>query len=107
MISWVDDLILLGTPSDVEKMKSDLMGAFDCKSKGALTKYVGSKIDVTRGKNGIAQVKFTQPVLLQKLKDEFLVPVEGKAPMTPAVSGQILLKGDGTDVIESKEMTKF
>ena len=47
MISWVDDLILLGTPNNIEKMKSDLMSAFKCKSEGMLTEYVGSKINVT------------------------------------------------------------
>ena len=107
MISWVDDFMLFGTPDDVERMKSDLMSAFECKPEGPLTEYVGSKIDITRKENGIARVKFTQPVQLQKLKDEFLIPIEGKNPLTPAVAGQVLLKGDGSGTIDPKEITKF
>ena len=46
-------------------------------------------------------------MLLQKLKDDFLVPIIGKVPMTPAVVGQILFKGDGSDDVDPKEMTKY
>ena len=107
MISWVNDFMLLGTPDDVERMKSDSMSIFKCKPEGPLTEYVGSKIDITRKENGIARVKFTQPVLLQKLKDEFLIPIEGKNPLTPAVAGQVLLKGDGIGTVDPKEITEF
>ena len=46
-------------------------------------------------------------MLLQKLKDEHLVPVSGKIPVTQAIAGQVLLKGDGSGTIEPKEITKF
>ena len=107
MILWVNDFMLLGSQDDVEKMKSDLMSTFECKPEGPSIEYVGSEIDITRKDNGIARVKFTQPVLLQTLKDKFLFPVEGKDPLTPAVAGQVLLKGNGSGTIDQKEVTKF
>ena len=74
MILWVDDFMLLGALDDIEKMKADLMSLFECKPEGPLAEYVGSKINIIQKESGIASVKFTQPVLLQKLKDELLVP---------------------------------
>ena len=44
------------------QMKTDLSNAFECKDKGALKDYVGSKIDIKRLESGLATVKFTQPV---------------------------------------------
>ena len=49
-----------------------MKSAFECTCEGALTEYEGSKIDIKRKSNGLADVKFTQPVLVQKLKDEYL-----------------------------------
>jgi hypothetical protein len=45
--------------------------------------------------DGLETIKNTQPVLVQKLEDEFDLP-SGKAPSTPAVAGQVLVPGDGT-----------
>ena len=52
-------------------MEKDLADAFDCKCEGELTEYVGSKIDIASNIDGLGTVKFTQPVLVQKLEDEF------------------------------------
>ena len=68
--------------------------------------YLGSKIDVTRLPSGLATVKFTQPVLLQKLRDEFDLP-GGKNPKTPAVAGQVLVRGDGSGTLVGAEATKY
>ena len=103
----MDDLILLGTQDDVNKMQLDLKSTFQCKLEGSLTEYVGRKIDVTCKENGIARIKFTQSVLLQKLKNKFMVPVIGKVPTTLAVAGQVLVKGDGSGTINRKEVTKY
>ena len=56
--------------------------------------------------NGLRRVKFTQPVLVQKLEDKFDLP-DGVPPNTPAVAGQVLVKGDGSGVLEGAEATKF
>ena len=106
MVSWVDDIIALGYPKDVEQMEKDLADAFDCKCEGELTEYVGSKIDIARNSDGLGTVKFTQPVLVQKLEDEFDLP-SGKAPKTPATAGQVLVRGDGSGAIDGKESTKY
>ena len=74
-------------------MEIDLYGVFECKSEGVLKDYVGSKMDIVQKSNGLATVKFTQPVLVQKLEDGYNLP-SGKASKTPAVAGQTLVKGD-------------
>ena len=78
MISWVDNILALGHPEDFKQMKDDLKSAFECTCGGALTEYVGSKLEITRKSNGLADVKFTQPVLVQKLEDEYLRIMTGK-----------------------------
>ena len=106
MLSWVDDIITVGEPGGVDKLGIDLHGAFECKSKGMLKNYVGSKIDIVRKSNGLATVKFTQPVLVQKLEDEYNLP-RGNALKTPAVAGQTLVKGDGSGTVGDHEATEY
>ena len=84
-----------------------MKSAFECTCEGALTEYVGSKIDITRKSNGLADVKFTQSVLVQKLEDEYLENNDGKATKTLAVAGQILVKGDGCGTMEERETTMY
>ena len=106
MLSWVDDILALGHPDNVSQMKTDLSNAFQCKDKGELKDYVGSKIDIERFESGLATVKFTQPVLIQKLEDNFDLS-GGQAPKTPVVAGQVLVRGDGSGSLESFEATKY
>ena len=84
---------------DMERVKEDLMKSFECTCEGALPEYVDSKIDIEQKTSGLAVVKFTQPVLVQKLQDEYIDELGGRASMTPAVAGQILVKGDGSGTI--------
>ena len=46
--SWVDDLIIMGLPSDVRQIELDLEKSFVYKSEGEMKEYVGSKIDPVR-----------------------------------------------------------
>jgi hypothetical protein len=69
-VSWLDDVMVLGPPSLVEHVQCDLEKSFTCKHKGELTEYVGSKLTFSRDDNGKGTVKFTQPVLIKKIKDE-------------------------------------
>jgi hypothetical protein len=55
----------------------------------------------------LRRIKFTQPVLIQKLKDEFDLPDGGTPPRTPAVAGQVLVKGDGSGTLDGLESTKY
>ena len=42
---------------------------------------MGNKIDFSWNNDGLGTVKFTQPVLIQKLEDEFTLP-NGESPRT-------------------------
>ncbi|KAL7527057.1 hypothetical protein ACHAWF_002020, partial [Thalassiosira exigua] len=79
---------------------------FECKSEGDVKEYVGSKIDIHRHPSGLATVKFTQPVLVQKLRDEFNIP-SGAPPKTPAPPGSVLLKGDGSNTLVGKDIKEY
>jgi hypothetical protein len=68
--------------------------------------YVGNKININRGDDGIATIKFTQPVLIQKLEENH-TPIMSRAPKTPAVPGSNLCKGDGTNLITMKQATRY
>jgi hypothetical protein len=67
---------------------------------------VGNKIGINRGDDGIATVKFTQPVLIQKLEENH-TPIMSRTPKTPAAPGSNLCKGDGTDLITMEQATKY
>ena len=40
IVSWVDDILILGHPVDVERVNEDLMKSFECTCEGALAEYV-------------------------------------------------------------------
>ena len=48
--------------------------SFECKCEGKLKEYVGNKVDITRKSDGLATVKFMQPIFIQKLEDEYELP---------------------------------
>ena len=82
-ISWIDDMLCIGHPKDVEKCKKEFMSKLECDDVGELNEYVGCKIERTND-----SMKFTQPVLLQSFKDEFALP--NYTFDTPAIQGQVL-----------------
>jgi hypothetical protein len=104
--SWVDDIIIMGLPSDVRQIEQDLERSFVCKSEGEMKEYVGSKIDILRDSTGLGTAKFTQPVLVQKLKNDFDLDSD-KVPRTPALPGQVLTKGDGNSPLPHDLAKKF
>ena len=98
LVAWVDNIMILGHPDMVEQAQQDLRRAFTCKYEGKLTEYVASKLDLYRDNLGLGRVKFTQPVLVQKLEEEY-TPPDGIALKAPAVEGQVLVKGDGDGMV--------
>ena len=96
----------LGHPDDVEQIQTDLESAFDCKCEGELKEYVDSKIDIEWLSSGLGKVKFTNPVLVQKLEDEYDLPVR-RHDRTPAVAGQVLVRGDGSGMLDEKKHKVF
>ena len=73
-VSWVDDFLIIGEQIGIDQIKVDLSDTFICKFKGELKEYIGNKIDFTQAENGLGTANFTQPVLVQKLEDEFNLP---------------------------------
>jgi len=83
-LSWIDDCMYCGKPEDVKQCKTKLMSELDCEDSGELNEYVGVKIE-RKGD----RMKLTQPVLVQSIEDEFLIP--DKTPCTlPAPHGSDL-----------------
>lgn len=105
MVSWVDDLLVLGEEESVQMIEDDLDKSFTCKSEGELKEYVGNKIEITRDSNGLGRAKITQPVLIQKLEQEFYDG--GPTPRTPAAPGTVLLKNDGSESLVGSDATRY
>ncbi len=55
MISWINDNMIVGPTDLVLKLKSELMMQFKCDNCGALTEYIGNKIEYM-GKDAIKMV---------------------------------------------------
>ena len=51
-------------------------------------------------------MKITQPMLIQKLTESFSIG-EGKNPKTQSVEGQVLVRGNESNMLGPKKMTKF
>jgi hypothetical protein len=105
-VAWVDDVMVLGPPALVEQVKRNFEKALTCKREGELTEYVGSKLTLNHDNEGRGMIKFTQPVLIQKITDEYKVP-EGPASKTPAVAGQVLVKGDGKCTVSDEQARMY
>lgn len=102
-ISWVDDCLVVGTTEAVARAKEEMMNRFDCDEVGELEEYVGCKIDINREERS---VKITQPVLLQSFVDEFELP-DGYAPRTPAIAGDVLVRGEIIDQVSNEEQKMY
>ena len=88
-------------------MKSEsekLASKFEVEDIGPLEEYVGCKIEI-KEIEGKRTLKFTQPVLVQSLVDEFELP--NKKPATPAVAGLVLTKGDVDLALSTDMQTKY
>ena len=97
---------MLGEEQYVEQIQQDLKSTFTYKQEGPLKEYVGSKIDLSRDENGLGKVKFTQPVLVQKLQDKFDL-TGGRIPKTPAAPGQELIKSDGGNDLHGQRVMMY
>ena len=106
MVAWVDDVMVLGTWELVDRVQRDIESVFTCKREGELSKYVGSKIMIQRDEDRMGTVKFIQPVLIQKLEDEYKL-TGGSASKLLAVAGQVLVKGDGTGTVDREHIKRY
>lgn len=104
--TWVDDIVVCGEEQDIKAFEADIKQAFEAKSEPVFNEYVGNHITINRGDDGIAAVKFTQPVLIQKLSDNF-TPISSRVPKTPALPGSNLCKGDDTGTLTGDQATRY
>ena len=63
-------------------------------------------LDDSGDSTGLGTAKFTQPVLVQKLKNDFDLGSDAM-PRTPALPGQVLTKGDGNSPLPHDQAKKF
>lgn len=96
MLSWIDDLMIVGLGEDVQLIISGLTKALDCKVEGRMMEYVGTAISMTDNEYGTRSIKMTQPVHIQKLTEQYDVPLGGEVSLTPATAGEVLLRGDSS-----------
>jgi len=66
--------------------------------------YIGCKIDVDVEKRSL---KFTQPVLVQSLTDEFKDIPQRKSPLVPAKPGDILTKCEDSERLTPEMHTRY
>ena len=67
IISWIDDLLIIGNDENVKSAKKEIIWRFECENVGKLKKkHAGYKLD----RKGDA-MKITQPIFIQNLEDEF------------------------------------
>ena len=77
------------------------MDIFDCTAEGELVEFMGNLI--TRTEDG--GLKFSQPVFIQSLDDEFDLPTAKFT--TPARTGDMLTKCDEKDLMSAFLQTKY
>ena len=90
----------------VEQVQHDLKKSFTCKHEEELMEYVGSKLTFSHDDNGKGTVKFTQPVLIKKINDEYKMS-DNPVSKTPAVTSQVLVKGDGEGTVSPKQIKMY
>ena len=78
-VTWIDDCLVLGPTAEVKKARAQLIHQFNCNVTGNMSKYVGCKLDRSKG-----ALTFTQPVLLQSFWDKFDLPEEINKPKIDA-----------------------
>jgi len=94
--------MFLGTEEDVIDEKKKMLQYFECDDIGFVREYVGCKIHMRAGDRS---VKFTQPILIKSLIDEFNAGT--KTVSTPASAGQCLQAGEVEDELQDNIKKKY
>jgi hypothetical protein len=98
-----DDCLAVGKKEAVKKAKEQMMSRLDCDEVGELKEYVGCKVDIDVEEQSVT---LTQPVLLQSIVDQFELP-EGVFLRTPAVAGDVLVRGEVQEQVKHGEQKKY
>ncbi len=100
LISWINDNMIVGPSDLVLKLKSNLMEQFECDNRGALTEYIGNKIEHV----GEDAIQLVQTVLTQIYQDEF--EQKNRCYNTPAQPGMVLMHPvKGKEILKSEDQT--
>jgi len=98
--------MVLSLPSLVEQVQHDLEKSFTCQREGELPEYVGNKLTFSHDDNGKGTVKFTQPVLIKKIKEKYKM-FDSPVSKTSMVASQVLVKGDGEGTVSPKQIKMY
>jgi hypothetical protein len=105
-VTWVDDILAIGCKMDLDTFEAEIKSELEAKAEPVFEEYLGNAVTIKRDSSGLGEVKFTQPVLLQKLKDNF--PIEdNRIPRTPAAPGSELSKDESSPELSKEEAFKF
>ena len=80
-VSFIDDMLVVCNKKYMDDVKQNFTNTVDCDNMGAMVEYIGTKIDIDKTKR---ELKITQPVLVQSLRDEFEFENPNNCPETPA-----------------------
>jgi hypothetical protein len=78
----------------------------EIKAEPEFNEYLGNAITIKRDSTGLGEVKFTQPVLLQKLRDN-CPPENNRIPRTPAAPGTELNKDESSPELGKEQGFKY
>jgi Reverse transcriptase (RNA-dependent DNA polymerase) len=102
-VSWVDDLIGASPKHDVLDTKALIWSQIDCEDAGELAEYLGCKIDCNWKERSM---KITQLVLLQNLKDEFILHNNDYDVPAPA-SNLLTTSNEDDPLLDDASHTKY
>jgi hypothetical protein len=104
--TWVDDLLVCGEDRDLDVFEREIKSEMEIKAEPEFKEYLGNAITIKRDTTGLGEVKFTQPLLLQKLKDN-CPPENNQIPRTPAAPGTELSKDESSAELSKEQAFKF
>ena len=87
-ISFIDDMLVVCNEKYMDDVKQKFTNTVDCDDMGAMVEYIGTKIDIDNRKR---ELKISQPVLVQSLRDEFEFENPNNCPETPAPASTHLM----------------
>ena len=101
-ISFIDDMLVVCNEKYMDDVKQKFTNTVDCDDMGAMVEYIGTKIDIDKTK---CELKITQPVLVQSLRDEFEFENPNNCPETPAPASTHLMASGKS--LSPEKQTKY
>jgi hypothetical protein len=86
----------------LDVFEREIKSELEAKAEPEINEYLGNAVTITRDATGLGEVKITQPVLLQKMKDN-CPPANSHIPRTPAAPGTELSKEESSKLLLGEE----